>query len=77
MAKPKRPRDTNQLAKMVVAISTGEVIEPQPDEKRQAVLDARRTSGLKGAKARAKAITPGQRSAIASIAAQARWKKKP
>lgn len=68
---PKRPRDTNQLAKLVVDIATGEAGEPE-----QSGLVKRATAGgRKGGPARAKALTPEQRSQIASIAAQARWKK--
>jgi len=52
----KRPRDPNQLAKLMVDIATGE-------------------AGTVGGPARAKALTPDQRSEIASIAAAARWKK--
>jgi len=68
---PKRPRDPNQLAKMIVDIATGEG-EPAevPANERRA-----RTAGQKGGPARAKALTPKQRSEIASAAAQARWKK--
>jgi hypothetical protein len=72
MAKtPKRPRDPNQLAKLIVDIATGEVSEPEPTtfEKRAS------TAGSKGGPARAKALTPAQRSEIASVAASARWKK--
>jgi hypothetical protein len=33
MAKtPKRPRDTNQLAKFIVDLATGEETEPKPTE---------------------------------------------
>ena len=36
MAKtPKRPRDVNQLAKMVVDIATGEDVIPPPDGRQQ------------------------------------------
>ena len=64
----KRPRDVNQLAKSIVDIATGEVEDKKP-------LASARKGGLKGGKARAKNLTPEQRSEIASIAAQARWKK--
>lgn len=69
--KPKRPRDPNQLAKLIVDIATGEASEPEQTafEKRAS------TAGVKGGPARAKALTPAQRSEIASAAAQARWKK--
>ncbi|MBL4802003.1 MAG: hypothetical protein JKY45_08915 [Emcibacter sp.] len=68
MKTPKRPRDVNQLAKSIVDLATGETEEKE-------VLESARKGGLKGGKARAKALTPEQRSEIASIAAQARWKK--
>jgi len=66
----KRPRDTSQLAKSIVDIATGEV-----DEKETELTIKRRKAGKRGSKARAKALTPEQRSEIARLAAQARWKK--
>lgn len=74
--KPKRPRDSNQLAKLIVDLSTGEGNESAPDEKAQTLSAVRRSVGQKGAMARSKALTPSQRSAIAVVAAQARWKKR-
>lgn len=69
MAKtPKRPRDLNQLAKLVIDIATGEATDKVP-------LESARMGGLRGSKARAKALTPEQRSEIARVAASARWKK--
>lgn len=69
--KPKRPRDPNQLAKLMVDIASGEI-----EETEKTVLQKRAAKGgKKGGKARAKALTPEQRSEIASIAAKARWKK--
>lgn len=68
---PKRPRDANQLAKMIVDISTGEV-----EEKTESVkAKSGRLGGLKGGKARADKLTPQERSHIAKKAAEARWKK--
>lgn len=68
---PKRPRDPNQLAKLMVDIATGEESEAESS------TFAKRASkaGAKGGPARAKALTPAQRSEIASVAASARWKK--
>jgi len=68
---PKRPRDPNQLAKRIVDLATGENPERDlsPTERRAA------KAGMVGGPARAKALTPEQRSRIASTAAQARWKK--
>jgi hypothetical protein len=68
---PKRPRDTNQLAKLIVDVATAET-ETLPDTPREARA---RKAGAKGGPARARALTPEQRSEIAHLAAQARWKK--
>lgn len=70
-SKRKRPRDPNQLAKLVVDIATGEVEEP--DETPQA--KRARKAGKRGGPARANKLTPEQRSEIARLAANARWKK--
>lgn len=40
------------------------------------VVESRRRGGLKGGRSRAEALTPDQRAAIASIAANARWKRR-
>ena len=68
---PKRPRDPNQLAKMVVDIASGEMETPEMSVREKRAAKA----GAKGGPARAKALTPTERSEIASVAAQARWKK--
>jgi len=70
--KPKRPCDVNQLAKLIVDLSTGDATEPVESKK----AAAGRTGGLKGGTARAKTLTPDQRTDIARLAAEARWKKK-
>ena len=78
MAKtPKRPKDTNQLAKLLVDISTGEASDEPPKEsgKNPNAVALGRLGGLKGGKARAKALTPKKRKEIAKKAAKARWKK--
>lgn len=71
MTNPKRPRDASQLAKLMVDIATGEKAgeELTPTQERAS------KGGQKGGKARARALSPAERSEIASIAAQARWKK--
>ena len=68
----KRPRDANQLAKLVIDIATGEEADPEETglTKRAAA------GGRKGGRARADRLTPEQRSEIARVAAEARWKKK-
>lgn len=75
----KRPRDTNQLAKSIVDIATGEKEdrEPTPEEqgKDPAAVSLGRRGGLKGGKARAASMTPKRRAEIAKKAAETRWKK--
>lgn len=75
--KPKRPRDTNQLAKFIVGLATGEESEPQapPSTKDPAAVAMGRKGGLKGGKARAQSLTPTKRAEIAKKAAISRWKK--
>lgn len=75
MKKPKRPRDTNQLAAFVVGVTTGEIKPPNPDEaKDPAAVSLGRRGGLKGGKARAAKLSPKRRKEIAKKAAASRWK---
>jgi hypothetical protein len=77
MAKVKRPRDTNQLAKFIVDMSTGDMQEPDKDKgKNPAAVALGRLGGLKGGKARADSLTAKKRSEIAKKAAAKRWNKK-
>jgi hypothetical protein len=81
MAKhPKRPRDPNQLAKLIVDIATGQVEdrEPTPEEqgKNPAAVALGRLGGIKGGKARADSLTSERRSQIAKKAATTRWAAK-
>lgn len=72
MVTPKRPKDINQLAKLIVDLATA-----GPDEaKDPAAVSLGRRGGLKGGAARAKALTSEQRREIASKAAKARWNKR-
>lgn len=76
MAKtPKRPRDPNQLARMVVDLATGDATESAMPET-SAAAELGRLGGLKGGQARARALTAEQRADISRRAAQARWKQK-
>jgi hypothetical protein len=71
----KRPRDPNQLGKLIVDIATGEVEDTAKDSgKDPAAVALGRKGGLKGGKARAESMTPEERSAAAKRAAEARWK---
>jgi hypothetical protein len=71
----KRPRDTNQLAKLIADIATGEAELPKTDDgKDPAAVALGRKGGLKGGKARAASLTERRRREIAKKAARARWK---
>jgi hypothetical protein len=60
---------------MVVQQATGEIPneEPEGPAKNQAAVTLGRLGGLKGGKARADALSPTKRKAIAKKAAEARW----
>jgi hypothetical protein len=70
----KRPRDPNQLAKLIVDIATGETEDRVSDSKRHP--SKKRAGGLKGGKARAKILSKEERHRIARSAARTRWKRK-
>ncbi len=65
---PKRPKDSAALAKLVVDIASGAV----PNDPVPSVPDAK---AVRRGQARADALTPAKRRAIAKKAANARWKK--
>ncbi len=73
----KRPRDPNQLAKLIADIASGETVDPilTPDGKNAAAVMLGRRGGMKGGKARAMKLSPQERSDIARTAARTRWKK--
>jgi hypothetical protein len=78
--RPRRPRDPNQLAKHIVDIATGEVVDSAqelPDSnKNPNAVALGRLGGAKGGRARARALSPEKRSEIAKNAARQRWRKK-
>ncbi len=65
----KRPADINKLAARIVEVSTG-------DAEKDDTPGPRRAGGLKGGKARAKALSPQERKEIAKKAAKARWQNR-
>jgi hypothetical protein len=77
----KRPRDTNQLAKLMVDILTGQVEDrqPTPEEhgKNPAAVALGRLGAAKGGKSRAARLSAEERTVSARIAAKARWQKRP
>lgn len=73
---PKRPRDPNQLGKLIVDLSVGEADDSQnmPDESGKD--PAAVALGKKGGAARAVALSKKRRAEIAKKAANKRWGKK-
>jgi hypothetical protein len=69
MTNPKRPRDPNQLAKLIIGIASGEEADERPVKDESAV-----SLGRKGGRARAAAMSPERRKEIAKKAAAKRWK---
>lgn len=72
----KRPRDFNQLAKLVVDIASGEISDPVSEKMRNSVPIRGSAGGIKGGRARAAILSSEQRKEIAQNAAQTRWKKR-
>ena len=72
------PRDANQRAFAVVQQATGQApVEPEkPDTRNQAAVALAKLGASKGGKARAAALSPARRSAIARKAVEARWNKR-
>lgn len=75
--KPKRPRDTNQLAAFIVGAATGDIELPESkdDGKNPAAVALGKLGGLKGGKARADKLSKARRKEIAQKAAESRWNK--
>lgn len=72
----KRPRDPNQLAKLMVDLATGEAEDtPTTSDKDPAAVLLGSKGGKKGGKARAVKLSAERRREIAQKAAAARWKK--
>ena len=76
--RPSRPRDPNQLAKLITEIATGEQMSRlvTDDGRDLAAVMMGRRGGLKGGRARAESLSAERRSEIAQRAAAARWGKK-
>jgi hypothetical protein len=69
----KRPGDVIGAAVMVAKIATGEIEDDLRTEKNPHATALGKLGGMKGGKARAKAMTKAQRHESAIRAARARW----
>jgi len=86
VGKGKRPRDPNQLAAWTVAVSTGQVLAPEPEPPKaigsnppasisEYMSAIGRKGGQIGGKRRLKTMSKAQRTKVAKKAAKARWKR--
>lgn len=71
------PRDTNQLAKFILDVTTGETEKIEPPKKNPAAQALSKLGASKGGQARAKNLSAKRRKEIAEKAASSRWAKKP
>jgi len=67
------PKETNQLAKYIVEVTTGETEKIEPPKKNLHAQALSKLGASKGGKARAKNLSAKKRSAIAKKAAKSRW----
>jgi hypothetical protein len=76
----KRPRDANQLAKLIVDIATGQIEDrestPEEQGKSAAAMKRGHIGGLIGGRSRAEKLPSDVRVSIAKKAARTRWNKK-
>ncbi len=77
MKRNPKPRDVNRLAAPILEGATGDNTPSKPVKKNPAAVALGRLGGAKGGAARAAALSPARRRAIAKKAAKARWKDRP
>lgn len=71
----KRPRDPLALAKLIGDIATKQAEDCVAETKDASMAERGRLGGLKGGRARAKALPAKKRQKIARAAAKSRWSR--
>lgn len=71
----KPPRETNELAKYILDVTTGASTKIEPPAKNPHAQALSKLGASKGGEARAKALSAKRRKQIAKKAAASRWKK--
>jgi hypothetical protein len=71
----KRPRDPNQLGKLIIDIATGQVEDRPPTPEERGKDPAAVAMGKKGGLRRSETLTKERRKQIATKAAKTRWSK--
>jgi hypothetical protein len=74
-ASKRPPRDTNELAKYILDVTTGDAEKVEPPEKNPHAQALAKLGAAKGGQARAAKLSPKKRKEIAKKAAKARWGK--
>jgi hypothetical protein len=69
------PKDTNQLAKYILDVSTGEAEKIEPPKKNPHAQALSKLGASKGGQARALQLSAKRRKQIAKKAAKSRWQK--
>ena len=69
----KLPHDSNQLAKYILEVTTGETEKIEPPVKNPHAQALSKLGASKGGKVRAQKLSARKKSAIAKKAAKARW----
>lgn len=80
-SKPKRPRDVNQLAALIVRLATDPNAKAkdnatEPDTRNPHAVAMSKLGAAKGGMARAAKLSDKKRTTIAKKAAKARWNKR-
>jgi hypothetical protein len=70
------PKDTNQLAKYILEVTTGETEKIKPPEKNPHAQALAKLGASKGGVARASKLSAKKRKEIARKAAKKRWSKR-
>jgi hypothetical protein len=69
------PKDSNELAKYILEVTTGETEKIEPPKKNPHAQALSKLGASKGGHARALALSSRRRKTIAKKAAKTRWKK--
>jgi len=74
-SKKRPPKDTNELARYILDVTTGQTEKIEPPEKNPHAQALSKLGASKGGKARAQKLSAYKRTQIAKNAAKSRWGK--
>jgi hypothetical protein len=76
MSAKRPPKETNQLAKYILDVTSGEAEKIEPPVKNPHAQALSKLGASKGGKARAESLSAKKRKTIAKKAAEARWRSR-